>query len=312
MGAKQSIFVDQRFQMKSGLWLKVIGYETGKKIKVRFDESGFECVVEGSQIRRANIEDVFTKYPCPGDVYEMNQNGKLEVLEYKGVQNVIVKFLDTGYTTRTEACQLVRGTVKDLLLPRVHGVGFIGGENHPAYNSEGAVWAYSKWSGILERCYDPSSLQMYECYKDVTVCNEWLNYQNFAEWAKQQIGYGNRNWATEKDLLIRGNRIYSPDSCCFLPAELNNQLLKATKARGECVIGVNVNKPNGKFIAHCQGWREDSATSHIGIFDTELEAFHAYKREKEKKLKRLAQKWKDQIDNRAYEALMAYEVLITD
>lgn len=310
---RQSVFVGERHCNSDGLWFEVVEYITGKKIRIIFDESGFETVVEGKQIRLGNIEDAFAKYPRPGDRYSMKQNGVLEVVEYLGTRNVIVRFLETGFTTRTEACQLKRGTVKDLLRPTVCGVGCIGVGTHSAYNCKGeeAEWAYMKWQNMLERCYDPSNPQMEECYKDVTVCDEWFNYQNFAEWAKVQKGYGNRNWAMEKDLLIKGNRHYAPDRCCFLPQILNNQMLKSEKARGDYPIGVCLNKPNGKFIAHLSD-HKDSTTSHIGIYDTVDECFAAYKHEKEKKLKRLANEWRSQIDPRAYEALMNYQVLITD
>lgn len=311
---RQSVFVGERHCNKDGLWFEVVEYITGKKIRIVFDESGFETIVEGKQIRLGNIEDVFTKYPQPGQKYTTRDNGELEIVKYHSANNVIVRFLETGFTTRTEACQLKRGTVKDLLLPKVCGIGFIGDGPHAAYSCKGEVaeWAYMKWQNMLERCYDPATEQQAQCYSGVTVCEEWFNYQNFAEWAKLQHGYGNRTWAMEKDLLIKGNRHYAPDRCCFLPQVLNNQMLKSEKARGNYPIGVTLNKPNGKFIAHLHGHKEGSKTAHIGIFNTPEAAFYAYKHEKEKKLKKLANEWRDRIDPRAYEALMNYEVEITD
>lgn len=308
---RQSIFVGERFQMKSGLWLEVVGYETGKKITVKFDISGFECVVEGVQIRRGNIEDVYTKYPCPGDKYEMNQNGTLEVLEYHEANNVIVRFIDTGYTTRTEACQLKRGTVRDYLLPSVFGVGIIGvGEYSPyAPGEDVAEWSYLKWQNMLERCYDNSDKIRLRTYEGVSVCDEWLNYQNFAAWATKQVGYGNKLWALEKDIISKGNKIYSPDACCFLPQELNNLVLRAQRVRGAWPIGVALHESNGKFVAHVSG---TGNSGYVGIYDTPEQAFSAYKKVKERRIKELANKWRSQIDPRAYEALMNYEVLITD
>jgi hypothetical protein len=307
----QSIFVGERFQNRLGKWFSVIGYITGKKIVVKFDESGYECIVEGQEIRRKCIVDSIDKYPTIGDKHTMNQNGILEVLEYNNAENVVVRFLSTGFTTTVEACQIRRGTVKDLLLPRVCGVGYIGEGRYSAYNSRHeAHWSYLKWQNMLERCYAPTSEQTRECYEDVTVCDEWFNYQIFAEWAVNQIGYGNRGWAMEKDLLAKGNRHYSPDKCCFLPVELNNQMLKAEKVRGEYPIGVCINKPNGRFIAHCT--KEGESSTHIGIYDTVIEAFEAYRQAKKDRLRFLAEKWKDKIDQRAYQALLNYDVSITD
>lgn len=311
MGSKQSIFVGERFQNKMGKWFEVVEYISGKKIRVVFDESGFETVVEGKQIRLGNLEDVLTRYPQPGQRYEMNQNGILEIVEYRCAEEVVVRFLKTGFTTTCEFCQVRRGTVKDLMLPRVCGVGFIGCGPHSGYDQNHKVeWAYMKWQNMLERCYEPTTEQMRLCYEDVTVCTEWFNYQNFAEWAKVQPGYGNREWAMEKDLLVKGNRYYAPDKCCFLPAELNNQMLKTEKMRGLYPIGVCLHKSNGKFIAHCK--QEGTTSTHVGIYYTIQEAFDAYKEAKESRLKHLAKKWKDQIDPRAYNALMNYNVEITD
>ena len=51
---------------------------------------------------------------------------------------------------------------------------------------------------------------------------------------------------------------------------------------------------------------------YLGVFETEMEAFYAYKEAKEAYIKELANKWKDQIDPRAYDALMDYQIEITD
>ena len=313
MSSRQSVFVGDRFQNKSGLWLEVVEYVTGKKIRVRFDESGYECVVEGQELRRRCVVDAHAKYPAVGDKYTMKQNGVLEVVEYRNTREVLVRFLDTGFETVTEACQLFRGTVKDLMLPRVCGVGFIGVGPYAGCfeGTRKVVWAYQKWLNMLERCYDPATEQQAYNYAGVTVWEPWHNYQNFAAWATQQKGYGNERWAMEKDLLVKGNRYYHPDVCCFLPQELNNQMLKSEKARGDYPIGVTLNKPNGKFIAHL-AFHKEGDSSHIGIYNTVNEAFEAYKFHKEKRLKDLANKWKDQIDDRAYQALINYQVEITD
>ena len=53
-------------------------------------------------------------------------------------------------------------------------------------------------------------------------------------------------------------------------------------------------------------------SSFIGHFDTEIEAFKAYKKVKESRLKDVAELYKDKIDHRVYDALMKYQVEITD
>lgn len=311
MSSPQVVFDGDRFQMKSGLWIVVEKYTKNKHIEIRFEESGYRCVVEGCQIQRQNIEDPTIKYFQKGQIFGTLKNGDLEIVEYSGTKNVIVRFLQTGYTTTVEACQVKRGTVKDWLLPRVSGKGFIGVGRHSAYieNQHKASWAYLKWSSILERCYAPDNEVTAEIYAGVSVHEEWHNFQNFAEWATKQVGYGNERWAIEKDIINKGSRIYAPENCCFLPQELNNLILKASRSRGEWPIGVSLHESNMKFTACVSG---TGNSGYVGIYETPEEAFQAYKKVKEKRIKDLAEKWKSQIDPRAYEALMNYEVLITD
>lgn len=308
---KQSIFVGDRFQNKSGLWYQVTEYITGKDIKIEFDISGYECFVEGQEIRRGCIVDSFDKYPKPGERYTMKGNGVLEIIEYNNARNVVVRFLDTGYVAITEACQIKRGTVRDYLKPRALGVGVLGEGDFQPYDSKtGKVnWSYLKWQNMLERCYEPTDDMMARSYTGVTVCESWLNYQNFASWAINQIGYNNARWALEKDVINKYNKIYSPENCCFLPQELNNLILKSERLRGDYPIGVGLHKSNMKYVAHVSG---TGNSGYVGIYGTPEEAFLAYKKVKEKRIKSMANKWKSQIDPRAYEALMNYEVLITD
>ena len=112
-----------------------------------------------------------------------------------------------------------------------------------------------------------------------------------------------------KDILQKGNKLYSKDTCCFVPAEVNNLLTKSDKARGEWPVGVCFERPRGKFMAKL---RINGKQKFLGLFTTPEEAFQAYKLAKEAQIKVVAEKWKHQLDERVYLALMAYEVNIDD
>ena len=114
----------------------------------------------------------------------------------------------------------------------------------------------------------------------------------------------------DKDLLIKGNKVYSESTCVFLPKEINSVLIKCTASRGEHLIGVcwsNTHKAFKAQVSKNKGMQE-----HLGSFNTEIEAFNAYKTAKEAFIKEQANKFKSQIDERAYNALMNYTVEITD
>lgn len=166
---------------------------------------------------------------------------------------------------------------------------------------------YSLWVAMLARCYSPLRLIRRPTYIGCSVSDNFKNFQWFAKWCQSQIGFGNKGFQLDKDLLFKNNKMYSGDNCIFVPDEINSLLVKANSSRGECPIGVS------RCIT---GFRAEasrrSAARYIGVFDTPEEAFLAYKLHKEALIKQLAEKWKSQIDPRAYEALMKYTVEITD
>lgn len=193
------------------------------------------------------------------------------------------------------------------LVPKlIYGIGLNSGK-YPAKVNGKNTHIYNLWRNVLARCYDPNYHREKPTYVGCSVSGNFQNYSYFYEWAQQQIGFGQENYHLDKDLILRGNRVYSEDTCVFLPWELNGLLLSRKSARGTLPIGVSDHR--GRFRACCSG---SSRLYHIGIFDTVEEAFLAYKQAKESYIKLQAEKWKALIDPRAFAALMAYEVSITD
>ena len=150
----------------------------------------------------------------------------------------------------------------------------------------------------------------YPTYDGCKVSNNFKSYEYFYEWCNKQIGFNNEGWHLDKDLLIKGNKVYSEDSCVFIPKEINLLLVKREALRGKHLIGVSWKKANKTFVATVN--KNKGNPKWLGYFKTELEAFNAYKQAKEAFVKEQASKFKSQIDPRAYNALMNYTVEITD
>lgn len=227
--------------------------------------------------------------------------GVCEVLDYINNRNVIVKFED-GFQTVCRYSDLLKGSVKNPNYPNVYDVGFIGTGK---YNSKNSRQQYTIWRSMLERCYSSNYQEKRKSYIGCSVSKEWHNFQNFVGWFNKNIYY-NKGWELDKDTLIKNNKIYSAENCVFLPAELNALFTKSNIKRGKYCIGVSWDKEEGKFIAQCN--KGQGRPVKLGRFKTEDEAFQAYKIAKEAFIKQQAEKWKDQIDPRAYEALVKYEV----
>lgn len=195
-----------------------------------------------------------------------------------------------------------------------YGVGVIGTKYPITYkdefNKHHNTKEYSIWQNMLRRCYDVKTHNKQPTYTGCSVSENFKSYEYFYEWCQDQIGFLQVGWHFDKDLLIKGNKIYSEDTCIFLPPELNMLLTNRASLRGELPIGVSYKKNLGKFSSQVN--RNNRRPKHLGYFSTPKQAFDVYKQTKEEYIKEQALIWKDKIDPRAFEALMNYTVDITD
>ena len=166
---------------------------------------------------------------------------------------------------------------------------------------------YTLWVHMLERCYNEKFHINQPTYVGCNVSDNFKQYSFFHEWCQTQIGFGIFGYSLDKDLIYKGNKEYSETACVFIPLEINNVLTKRQSDRGLLPIGVC--KHRVKFQAGCT---INGVSKYIGLFDTPELAFNAYKTFKEAHIKELAEKYKDTISQRAYNALMNYEVDIND
>ena len=174
---------------------------------------------------------------------------------------------------------------------------------------------YDAWFGMLKRCYSSKFQLANPTYTGCSVSENFKHYSFFYEWCQEQIGFGNTSdkgkvWQLDKDLLAKDNKVYSEDTCCFVPAMVNSLLISRRAKRGDCPIGVYWDKSQSKFKSQCNVGKSEQRM--IGYFNTQEEAFQAYKKVKESYIKKVANEYKDQLDPRAYEALINYRVEITD
>lgn len=157
------------------------------------------------------------------------------------------------------------------------------------------------WRGIRKRC------GKHKNYIDCKVCDAWMyDYQAFAEWATPRCKDG---WEIDKDLLVKGNRVYSPETCCFIPQHINTILVKNNARRGKHPIGISYYEKDRLYQSRVS---EYGNLVYLGSFRDQISAFEAYKKEKERYIKKVADKWKDKLELRVYEALYNYQVEITD
>ena len=246
---------------------------------------------------------------CVGKVCKSLNSGDFKILKYNDKTNVEIQFLNTGYETVAQLGHIRNGKVKDQYSPSVYGIGIVGTKY---LISEGGVLTkeYMLWKSMLKRCYSDVYKKKNQTYIGCEVSNKFKSYEYFYEWCNKQVGFGVEGFELDKDLLIKGNKVYSENTCVFLPNEINSLLTKRTALRGEYLIGVCWHKKDKAFIAQVN--KNKGKQEYLGSFKTEIEAFNAYKQTKENFIKEQANKWKSHIDERAYLALINYEVHIDD
>lgn len=370
------VVVGDRFPCKDGDTVEVVEYVSSTKVKARWDSDGAEKWTSTDTLKQGVNKHPTNWKLVVGDFHETNNNGRIEIVEYKNATDVVVRFEDgtlkkvtsayvkSGAVAPDDLYQrrvghkfttnsgwageviewggafnvLVRWqdgstsyhtwqdinlkSVKPLFQPSVSGVGYVGeGKYLPSsYKLEhGKQYAdqriYAYWQRMITRCYNEKEQQKPSCraYIGCTVAEHFHNFQNFAEWAesKPQSRYteGDKIWELDKDLLVSGNRVYSRDTCTFLPPEVNSFLSDRDWSE-TCPRGVNYIKPASDgakegWIARCH---RNGIREYLGYYDSPMSAFYRYKEVKEAYAKELAERYKGRLEYTAYERLLAYTV----
>ena len=302
---------------KQGVLMKVIKYDNSKDVLVEFQDKNKTIVhCEWQQFVKGNIRNPYEYQQRIGEEKLNNQGCLMRIVEYNDAKDIIVEFQD-DYKTRlhTSYGNFTKGTIENPYHPSVYGVGMLGALYSSRYNNK-ITEEYDAWTKMLQRCYSKEYCKVHKSYEIVTCCDEWLLYESFYKWLHSQNNFdkwlnGSR-WAIDKDILVKGSKIYSPETCCLVPQNVNNLFIKADSVRGNLPIGVRITK-NGTFQAYCNN-PFTNKIEHLGTFNTPKEAFFAYKKAKESYIKQVAQEEYDKgnITKQCYDAMMNYEVEITD
>ena len=143
---------------------------------------------------------------------------------------------------------------------------------------------HQKWQSMLARCYDPKCHAKQPTYIGCTVATEWLTFSNFHDWMTEQEWVGK---ALDKDILIIGNKIYSPENCLFVSQAVNGLLNDQTAQRGAYPAGVSYFKRDRNYVAHI---RIDGKSKNLGYCQTQEQASAVYRAAKKLNIERLANK----------------------
>ena len=165
----------------------------------------------------------------------------------------------------------------------VHGVGINDTRYTVCFKINGKALLcpyYDRWQKMLSRCYNPKELKRHPTYKDCTVVEEWKLFSNFKKWMIEQDWKGKQ---LDKDILVPGNKVYGPDTCCFVSHALNLLLTDCRASRGKYPQGVCKHK--GRFVSRIS---VDGERKNLGYFDTPEKAADIYNLAKANEIRRQA------------------------
>ena len=237
---------------------------------------------------------------------------KMTIIRYKNAQDIDVEFEDgyTAYHCRYKDFKF--SSIKNPIFKNVCGVGCFGiGKYNSKYPNGKTKENYSHWHNMLNRCYNYEKMNKRNIvYEDCFVCEEWLNFQNFAKWYEENLWTDELDLAVDKDILNKNNKEYNSGNCILVDQRINKLFIKSNKTRGELPIGVS--KQGNRFQTSCNF---ENSSRYIGVYSTPLEAFQAYKQFKESYIKQVADEYKQKYPNfpdKLYNAMYNYKVEITD
>lgn len=246
-----------------------------------------------------------------GKSFKTNTCGTVVVVEYRDALNVVVEFTTTGYRTETTFQRVLSGKIRDPLAKTFYGVGYVGIGSYKFSGRENGIskilTASSRWMNMLQRCYDEEYQDKYlkGYYKGCQVCEEWHNFQNFAEWFYSQQNCFERSYEIDKDLTVIGNTIYSPSTCRLIPSEINGFITYQSSDR---LLPYGVVMQKSKTNPYVARIKYKGKHRIVGYFKTEEDAYNAACSAKNNLIKELAFEYKEVLDKEIYENLMNFSM----
>lgn len=234
-----------------------------------------------------------------GSVYTNRFGNSYSVKTYVSYAKILVEFSEPHkHTVWSAGKEVIKGACKSPYDKRLIGRGYIG---EGKYTPKGHKSIYRVWKDMIERCYIRK--RKTEAYIDCNVYDSWFNFQEFAEWCENQKGFGMKDWQLDKDLLVKGNKVYGPNTCAFVPSKINTILHTKESCRGDYPVGVTYLKKTGKFMSSINN-------TYMGNYATYQEAHQRWQLEKARIIRETVMWWsEDNSVNKTFNKSIAANLL---
>lgn len=236
-----------------------------------------------------------------GAEFETNKSGNCFIVDCKNSNSVTVMFYD-GYVVKTQMSNLKRGNVRNPYHQnnKLYGVGVT--------DIKGCVngkrdYIYRVWESMITRCYSEKYQSLYPTYKGVEVCSRWQTYSLFKSDVEKMCCFDKlgKGYHLDKDLILQGNKLYSPEFCAIVPEIMNTCIVKPTRLEKTLPTGVHFCKREKKYVAQIH---KGCGQICLGYFSTVEAAHEVYIRAKKDHLKNLSEQYRGIVDDKVCDALL--------
>ena len=244
-----------------------------------------------------------------------NFGSKMIIKEYRKYKDINVYFPEYNWIAKHAIYQHFKnGNIKCPYERSIYGVGYLGEGEYKVKENGKNKKEYKIYQNMLQRCYDPKYQERYPTYKDCRVEDYLLNFQHMAEWIKENYyEVPGERMELDKDILYKGNKIYSRETCIFVPQKINSLFVKRDNDRGNNPIGVTPTS-SGNYQVFCSNGYGKQI--NLGMYLTKEKAFQVYKQYKEKVIKEVIDSYEGKIPEPFYSklktAMYNYKVEIDD
>lgn len=278
---EESKYIGMNFTSNKGEVFSIIKYDSSYKVTIEFKSNGYRKVITLSQARAGSVRNTLKVETDKIDKKYESQRVNKE----KSIVRALVKDYEKNYIN----------TIKENIeIPPIE------------YDKDEYPMYYSRWRGLFDRCHGKNRLKLKNIsYRSCSICKEWHNFQNFAKWCNDNNLCN--GMCVDKDILIKGNKIYSPDTCIVIPDEINSRTNYNTPIRKSLMGTEKIALKNGyKYIAKFQ---RDGKKIESKRFETELEAHKFWATSKKQHLMDVTEPFRYAMTDKAYKAVCDFSFL---
>lgn len=227
----------------------------------------------------------------------------MKIVEYTNTENIVVEFQDEHkFRKKSTYSNFKNGGIKNPYDKTIFGIACLGDGKYGSWkNSRNSRDTYLNWVAMLQRCYVDMNGKYPAYYGICTVCDEWLNYQNFAEWYENHYYYiHNERIHVDKDIKFKDNKIYSPNTCILVPQKINEIFHKNTRKTIDADLPETIKRCSKGFQVSFRG-------KSLGVYNTVEECLEKYNKKKQEYIKELVDNYGDNMPNDVKEILLNWK-----